>query len=170
MPEQAQRDDRLARLSFDGDQPFKLVDGEPPVDILTQVAALRWDAITPGGGKRGLELLSLDRTTRTGLSLMNSFGDWFGYIYIAEAGEYTFSVVGADPGEEMWVGFPDPVPHDLLELALAWAVRDLVNWVDGRRPRSWSATVHVDPALELPVTPWPVHPGCGCSWGARVAG
>lgn len=68
------------------------------------------------------------------------------------------------------VGFPDPVPHDLLELALAWAVRDLVNWVDGRRPRSWSATVHVDPALELPVTPWPVHPGCGCSWGARVAG
>jgi hypothetical protein len=68
------------------------------------------------------------------------------------------------------VGFPDPVPHDLLELALAWAVRDLVNWIDGRRPRSWSATVHVDPALELPVTPWPAHPGCGCSWGMRSAG
>ena len=68
------------------------------------------------------------------------------------------------------VGFPDPVPHDLLDLALAWAVRDLVGWIDGRRPRSWSATLQVDPGLELPVTPWPVHPGCGCSWGVLSAG
>jgi len=66
-------------------------------------------------------------------------------------------------------GVPDPVPHDLLDLALVWAVRDLVAWIDGRRPRSWSATVQVDPALELAVTPWPAHPGCGCAWG-RLAG
>ncbi|RYP87703.1 hypothetical protein EKO23_04715 [Nocardioides guangzhouensis] len=68
------------------------------------------------------------------------------------------------------VGFPDPVPHDLLELALAWAVRDLVGWIDGRRPRSWSATLQVDPGLMLPLTPWPAHPACGCSWGVRFAG
>jgi hypothetical protein len=68
------------------------------------------------------------------------------------------------------VGFPDPVAHDLLDLALAWAVRDLVGWIDGRRPRSWSATLQVDPGLELPVTPWPAHPGCGCSWGVLSAG
>ena len=46
------------------------------------------------------------------------------------------------------VGVPDPVPHDLLDLALAWAVRDLVGVVDGRRPPTWSATVQVDPALD----------------------
>jgi bacteriocin biosynthesis cyclodehydratase domain-containing protein len=68
------------------------------------------------------------------------------------------------------VGLPDPVPHDLLELALVWAVRDLVNWIDGRRPRCWSATLQVDPRLELAVTPWPVHAGCGCAWGRRFAG
>ena len=68
------------------------------------------------------------------------------------------------------VGVPDPVPHDLLDLALVWAVRDLVAWVDGRRPRSWSATMPVDPALELALTPWPAHPGCGCAWGRVSAG
>lgn len=67
------------------------------------------------------------------------------------------------------IGVPDPVPHDLMELALVWAVRDLVAWIDGRRPRCWSATVRVEPDLGLPVTPWPAHPGCGCAWG-RLAG
>jgi len=66
-------------------------------------------------------------------------------------------------------GVPDPVPHDLLDLAQVWAVRDLVAWIDGRRPRSWSATVQVDPALELAMTPWPAHPGCGCAWGRLSA-
>lgn len=67
-------------------------------------------------------------------------------------------------------GVPDPVPHDLLDLALVWAVRDLVNWIDGRQPRTWSSTVEVDPGLELAVVRWPVHPGCGCGWGVRTAG
>jgi hypothetical protein len=67
------------------------------------------------------------------------------------------------------VGVPDPIPHDLLDLALVWAVRDLVAWIDGRRPRSWSTTVQVDPALELARTPWPAHPGCGCAWGRLTA-
>ena len=67
------------------------------------------------------------------------------------------------------VGVPDPFPHDLLDLALVWAVRDLVAWIDGRRPRSWSATLQVDPALELALTPWPAHPSCGCAWGRLSA-
>ena len=72
------------------------------------------------------------------------------------------------------IGVPDPVPHDLLDLALVWAVRDLVAWIDGRRPRCWSATVRVEPDLELAVTPWPATraaaaPGAGCRDPARAA-
>lgn len=65
---------------------------------------------------------------------------------------------------------PDPVPGDLLALALVWAVRDLVGWLDGRRPRSWSTTIDVGPDLALPVRAWPQHPACGCAWEQRFAG
>ena len=67
-------------------------------------------------------------------------------------------------------GLPEPVPADLLELALGFVVRDLVNWVDGIRPVTWSTTVTIDGRLELPRTQWPRHPGCGCSWDLAVAG
>jgi bacteriocin biosynthesis cyclodehydratase domain-containing protein len=66
-------------------------------------------------------------------------------------------------------GLPEPVPADLLDLALGYAVRDLLNWIDGLRPVTWSATVRVDARLELARTPWPRHPGCGCSWGRQLA-
>jgi bacteriocin biosynthesis cyclodehydratase domain-containing protein len=66
-------------------------------------------------------------------------------------------------------GLPEPVPADLLDLALGYAVRDLVSWVDGLRPATWSATVRIDGGLELARTPWPRHPGCGCSWGQQLA-
>lgn len=61
-------------------------------------------------------------------------------------------------------GLPDPVPTDLLELALGYLARDVTRWVDGVRPTTWSTTVRVDPTLDLPRTPWPRHQGCGCSW------
>ena len=64
----------------------------------------------------------------------------------------------------------DPLPADLWQLATAFAVRELVRWVDGHRPRTWSATVRVDPELELVPTTWRRHPGCGCSWGLTRAG
>lgn len=64
----------------------------------------------------------------------------------------------------------DPLPADLWQLATAFAVRELVRWVDGHRPRTWSATVRVDAALELTPTTWTRHPGCGCSWGLTRAG
>lgn len=66
-------------------------------------------------------------------------------------------------------GLPDPVPADLLDLAVGYAVRDLVSWVDGHRPATWSTTVRIDGRLELARTPWPRHPGCGCSWGQALA-
>jgi hypothetical protein len=62
------------------------------------------------------------------------------------------------------------VPADLLELALGFVVRDLVNWVDGLRPVAWSTTVTIDGALQLPRRQWPRHPGCGCSWDLAAAG
>lgn len=64
---------------------------------------------------------------------------------------------------------PEPVPGDLLDVALVLAVRDLTAWADGRRPRTWSATVTVDPALTLPETRWRRHPGCGCAWPQLLA-
>jgi bacteriocin biosynthesis cyclodehydratase domain-containing protein len=66
-------------------------------------------------------------------------------------------------------GLPEPVPADLLDLAVGYVVRDLVNWIDGHRPATWSATVRIDGQLELARTPWPRHPGCGCSWGQALA-
>ena len=52
----------------------------------------------------------------------------------------------------------------LRRLSLAWAVRDLVSWVDGDRPSSWSATVTLDARLEATRTTWSRHPYCGCGW------
>jgi len=66
---------------------------------------------------------------------------------------------------------PDPrdaVPPADLQLALAWAARDLGRWVDGDRPATWSATVELG---EVPrVQPWRRHPRCGCAWGDALAG
>ena len=67
---------------------------------------------------------------------------------------------------------PDPrddVPPEDLQLALAWAVRDLTCWIEGRRPATWSATVDVG-ADGLGVHPWGRHPRCGCAWGDVLAG
>jgi bacteriocin biosynthesis cyclodehydratase domain-containing protein len=66
-------------------------------------------------------------------------------------------------------GLPEPVPADLLDIAVGYVVRDLVNWIDGHRPATWSATVRIDGRLELARTPWPRHPGCGCSWSQALA-
>ena len=62
-------------------------------------------------------------------------------------------------------GLAEPIHHDLLEMALLWGSRDVLNWVDGLRPRSWSSTLTFNPDLNLLATPWSQHPGCGCGWG-----
>lgn len=68
----------------------------------------------------------------------------------------------------------DPDPDDVvaeadLQLALAWAVRDLVALVEGDEPATWSTTVEL--RTGAPVTRrWHRHPRCGCAWGDALAG
>ena len=61
---------------------------------------------------------------------------------------------------------PDPVD---LQLALAWAVRDLVALVEGRRPTTWSATLDLTDEGPL-LRPWHRHPRCGCAWDEALSG
>lgn len=56
---------------------------------------------------------------------------------------------------------PDPV---LAELAVRWAVRDVLTHLDGGQPSTWSATVELGPDLRPHRRPWTRHPHCGCSW------
>jgi hypothetical protein len=53
----------------------------------------------------------------------------------------------------------------LRSIALGWAVRDLVTFLEGGRPATWSATVQVGPELELTPQVWLRHHHCGCCWG-----
>ena len=83
----------------------------------------------------------------------------------------------ADPRRSLLIeqcGRRPPIlePRDpaLMALAVAWAVRDLVSFVDGHEPATWSATVSVG-AEPVPVrSRFARHPHCGCSWGDSLAG
>jgi hypothetical protein len=57
---------------------------------------------------------------------------------------------------------PDPC---LVQLACAWAVRDLVRALEGHPPALRSATVQVTESLEVTCRGWLRHPHCGCAWG-----
>jgi len=57
---------------------------------------------------------------------------------------------------------PDPC---LVQLAVAWAVRDVVRRLDGRLPSLRSATVTVSDELDHARQEWLRHPHCGCAWG-----
>jgi len=61
-------------------------------------------------------------------------------------------------------GVPDLDPA-LASVALAWAVRDVVAHVDGRKPSTWSRTLVLaaNPA-DRTEHEWLRHPGCGCCW------
>lgn len=56
-----------------------------------------------------------------------------------------------------------PVDPLTLELALAWAARDVTTFLAGERPPTWSATVDVHASAPAPRA-WPRHPDCGCCW------
>jgi hypothetical protein len=64
---------------------------------------------------------------------------------------------------------PEPRDAALLTMAVAWAVRDLVGFVDGDQPATWSTSVTLGPALALVPRRWTRHPHCGCSWGETLA-
>jgi len=53
----------------------------------------------------------------------------------------------------------------LLDLGVAWAVRDVVRRLDGEPPALRSATVTVSAHLEVARHDWLRHPHCGCAWG-----
>ena len=53
----------------------------------------------------------------------------------------------------------------LRSIALGWAVQDLVRFLEGGRPSTWSATVRIAADLAPTPHPWLRHPHCGCSWG-----
>lgn len=58
----------------------------------------------------------------------------------------------------------DPVTQTLLA---AWAVREVLRYVDGAEPATWSATLELGGSgdAELPRRrAWLRHPHCGCTW------
>jgi hypothetical protein len=57
---------------------------------------------------------------------------------------------------------PDPC---LVEIGIAWAVRDVVRRLDGRPSTLRSATVTVTEDLGVSRRDWLRHPHCGCAWG-----
>ncbi len=57
-----------------------------------------------------------------------------------------------------------PADPALTALATAWAVRDVLAYVVGDQPSTWSATVDIGPEAEPRRHPWTRHPHCGCSW------
>ena len=61
-------------------------------------------------------------------------------------------------------GTPTPVDPATRTAAAALAVRDVVAYVDGDRPATWSATTLVGPAPGLEHRAWLRHPHCGCCW------
>ncbi|MBJ7359356.1 TOMM precursor leader peptide-binding protein [Nocardioides sp.] len=63
-----------------------------------------------------------------------------------------------------------PVDPTLRAVALSVAVRDLVTFVEGDLPATWSATLTVGRPLDLTPTRWLRHPACGCAWGDALAG
>jgi hypothetical protein len=76
--------------------------------------------------------------------------------------------VAVPPGAE------DP-PSDpaLQSLAVGWAVRDLLRFVEGDRPSTWSATHYLGPTDAPTTKQWTRHPHCGCAWdviGATLTG
>lgn len=67
--------------------------------------------------------------------------------------------VATPPGAE-----GPPSDPTLLAIAVGWAVRDLLRFVEDDRPSTWSATHLIGPT-EAPVTrQWSRHPHCGCAW------
>ncbi len=66
-------------------------------------------------------------------------------------------------------GVPDVADLVLPALAAAWAVRDVVAHLEGRRPSAWSRTLTFDADPGPPREQvWPRNPDCGCTWTAHA--
>lgn len=69
-------------------------------------------------------------------------------------------VANVRPGERL--ARRDPA---LLALVTAWVARDVVRFVDGLEPSTWSASIEVGSAPLPHHRAWLRHPHCGCAWG-----
>jgi len=58
---------------------------------------------------------------------------------------------------------PAPYPPDWQQ-ATGLAVADVLRWVDGDRPVTWSSTIHLGPEPEPAPAYRTRHPHCGCTW------
>jgi hypothetical protein len=61
-----------------------------------------------------------------------------------------------------------PPPADRVLLGVALAVHELGQWLAGRVPASWSATLQVDHELATWPRRWQRNPWCGCGWGEEL--
>jgi bacteriocin biosynthesis cyclodehydratase domain-containing protein len=62
-----------------------------------------------------------------------------------------------------------PVSPAAQAAALALAVREVVAYVDGDVPATWSATLSLGATGPPSVTRWARHPLCGCAWDVVLA-
>lgn len=65
--------------------------------------------------------------------------------------------------------FPDPDPL-LQSLALPWAARDVLAFLAGETPTSWSTSCVFRRTGAVEEHRWERHPYCGCAWDLIAAG
>lgn len=65
--------------------------------------------------------------------------------------------------EQLAVRSAAPIDQLTVELALAWAARDITSFLRQRAPATWSASVDAHAPVPAP-RPWARHPDCGCCW------
>jgi nucleotide-binding universal stress UspA family protein len=61
-------------------------------------------------------------------------------------------------------GVPEPRDDLLWSIATAWAVRDVLRFVEGDRPSTWSTSFEIGPVDPPRARDWARHPHCGCVW------
>jgi hypothetical protein len=66
-------------------------------------------------------------------------------------------------------GAVEPRDELLWRFAIAWAVRDVLRFVEGDRPSTWSATFEIGPTEAPLQREWTRHPHCGCAWDQLLA-
>lgn len=66
-------------------------------------------------------------------------------------------------------GAIEPRDDLLWSIAIPWAVRDLLRFVEGDRPSTWSASFEIGPTDAPLARQWTRHPHCGCAWDALLA-
>ncbi|WP_309648087.1 hypothetical protein [Nocardioides sp.] len=73
---------------------------------------------------------------------------------------------------EQVVARPTAVVRDpaLHAMALAWAARDVVRFVEGAQPSTWSTSFDLGPLVAPVGRLWSRHPHCGCSWDEALLG